>query len=518
MIRQLIKEGDTKDASEKIFEFINLLKKIESDTIHLLNRANSLQSENNKGMVSNEDKSLEMNQLTMTTIYSCQQIEEIILKYFPNLSYSRTSATLEEQLAEKLRSKYSTVTKMVDGASASFFQAKQMDTQRLVILRVSKQQNFGEQDISQEELKGIAKVLQIKHRNIIKVLNSDFNGFPKLLELEYIHGRSVDHLIRGMRFSIRRSLSIFRQLSEAIYYLHINGIAHKNIKPDKILIDSELIPVISHFDIVSSKSEKGGVIRADQLLYASPEVLKNQIEDGDYKSDQFSLGVVMYEIISGEQLFGQKISEEPIAPLSIHSVVENRLHFFRSKKERSDKINKLNAPRAVKSIILKMISEDPDDRYENMKEVIDELEKVKIPIGRNTEIALDSYERCCISNLNFIEEFYQELFEKSEYKDEMNQFFSASNANKVNRSRFKMLRVAIDLLIHCKREPEKLNEILRLDVHTGIDNRLYKSFVDLIIDMIKRNDPLWREEDKNSIIGNAWEEVKQSFYGMLGEG
>ena len=119
-----------------------------------------------------------------------------------------------------------------------------------------------------------------------------------------------------------------------------------------------------------------------------------------------------------------------------------------------------------------------------------------------------SFERCCISNPDFVEQFYGNLFNQSEYKVPIKQHFADHEAPLVNNKRFKMLRVAIDLIIHCQKEPENLKHILNLGIHQDVEAKWYKSFIKTIIEQVKVYDPLWTD-DANAI-QKAWNEIETS--------
>ncbi|MEM6378656.1 MAG: protein kinase, partial [Bacteroidota bacterium] len=478
MIRKLIKKGQTQTANEKLAEFIHSIKEIENECLQLINRNSSLKQKEQKGVIGQADQETTANQLTLATLYYCQELEKKILEYFPSLNYTMATVSLEEQLGLKLMGKYHKIQKVIDGSSMAFFRAHQTNTDRRVMLRISKKQSYDNSIDAEEEKAKLRKVFGIKHRNIIKVLNADLENYPRFLVLEHINGVSLDHLVNRTPFSQQRALAVFKQLAEAVYYLHINQIVHKNIKPDKVLIDNELVPVISPFDIVSSNQQQKQAFTLEQLLYTAPEILKNEIVEGNYQSDQFSLGLLMYEMLAGRPLFG---SEEEELNINAHVIIQNRLRFFEVEKHKKRLLNQLKAPRSLKLIIAKMLSERPAERYPSMREVILDLEKIKIPTDPQVDLALASYERCCISNPDFVEQFYGNLFNQSEYKVPIKQHFADHEAPLVNNKRFKMLRVAIDLIIHCQKEPENLKHILNLGIHQNVEAKWYKSFIKTII-------------------------------------
>jgi hypothetical protein len=216
----------------------------------------------------------------------------------------------------------------------------------------------------------------------------------------------------------------------------------------------------------------------------------------------------MYELITGESVYSG-------SSRSAHTIVENRLRFFKSKSFRKERLSKLSDNKQLKIIISKMLSELPNDRFESMRDVVQALGKVHIPSDEHIEIALDSYERCCIVNTNFVQDFYAKLFNEAEHKEDITAFFKNSNAPQDDKKRSKMLRVAIDLLINCKYEPEKLKKVLLMDIHNGIMPKLYHSFMQTIIATVEVNDPLWQQKTSRKKVELAWQKVAKSVYELL---
>lgn len=173
----------------------------------------------------------------------------------------------------------------------------------------------------------------------------------------------------------------------------------------------------------------------------------------------------------------------------------------------------LEVPRQLEVILSKMLEENPSDRYDNLNEVIQELDKIKIPINKNEEIALASYERCCVANPDFTEDFYQKLFASSHHKEEMVGFFSKNPNPEKEEQRKKMLRVAIELLIQHEKEPDKLVQILGLDIHHGVGHHLYEAFMNTIISCVEDNDYLWKNYTEREVanpIKLAWGNIRDA--------
>lgn len=512
MIRKAIERGEALEALQTLNDFFKNIEAAHQNLLRLNTRAHRLKNDELTGGLYHEQQQVESNRITAATLYSCQEVEKLLLKYFPDIPVERSSESLDNQLIINLIDRYEQIEEIARGRSAVFFRGKEKFSDRKVMIRVIKELNLHSDADAPYQDPRVAKALNLRHRNIIRVLGCDLQNFPKHLILEHISGSSLDHLIGHIPFSANRCILLIKQLCEALYHLHINGIVHENIKPDKVLIDHELKPVISPFDIASSRSvTPGNDTSTHNLLYASPELLKGEITMPDYKSDQFSMGLLAYEIIAGKPLFCDTPRGQ--SPSNMQSLFENRLRFFAVKKHRRQLLSQLKVPRKLQSIIERMLAENPADRYPSMKEIIAELGKVKAQMDQAEEIALDSYERCCIANPNFTEDFYSKLFSNAPHSAEIAVFFAQEDDVENVHRRQKMLRIAIELLITSAREPGKLRRVLGIDKHRGIAPHLYASFIDTILSMVAEADYLWQRyeaESDDNPVRNAWQSIRSS--------
>lgn len=513
MIRDAIKSGDIAQAQEKIDEFFKFIDDARNELYIQTGRTNRLHAEEQLGTLSQEEKDREMNKLSIATLFTCHAIEKKLIQYFPSVNFKISSESLEDQLVIKHIGRYEQIEEKQKGGSAIFFRGKEVHTGRRVMLRVLKELNFDQDTQHRLVDERLERVLKIKHRNIIKVLGADLSSFPHHLILEYIDGISLDHLIGRVPFTTSRALTIFRELCEAVYHLHVNNIVHKKIKPDKVLIDNELRPIISPFDIVSSsKRQLSDAISTQNLLYEAPELLRGTASAPDFKSDQFSLGLLAFELMSGRPLFCQKRKKQ--TEPNVYEVFEARQQFFKDKDPayREKVLSSSGIPEGVRSILLRMLDRDPKNRYPSLLEAGEALEVIAIQRDTDVELALSSYERCCVANPHFTQDFYQKyLFKKTAIKAIFDSRQKTGTSKPSQRE--KMLRIAIDTLIHHQSEPQKLKHILHLNAHSGVDINLYEDFIDSIITCIQENDALWKSYNRRGTknpVKNAWEKIKAS--------
>ena len=204
---------------------------------------------------------------------------------------------------DKNISHYRLLSKLASGGMANIYLALDTSTNTKVAIKVLKEEVTGKEKIlerfTQEGL------LNLNHENIVKILDAgSHNGSPYIV-MEYIEGQDLEDLIKSRnKLSVNEALSIFGQLLSALSYVHNLGIIHRDIKPKNILIDKAGTAKLTDFGIAKSqyshvKTSTGGYLGAP--AYSSPEQMDGLAVDS--RSDIYSLGITLYEMLSGATPF-----------------------------------------------------------------------------------------------------------------------------------------------------------------------------------------------------------------------
>lgn len=218
-----------------------------------------------------------------------------------------------------------------------------------------------------QEARALAK---IDHENIVRIYRVEEYPLPFLV-MELVKGSSLDQWIENTGgLELDRFLSIATQIARGLAVAHEHGLVHRDVKPGNILITGThpLLAKITDFGLARQVGDlrltvAGAIVGTP--LYMSPDQIKD--EKVDYRSDLFSLGIVYYEMITGEPPFRG----------SNHFFVMNAI----VDDEPASLISRKNSiPDSLERIILKLLEKDPCDRYQSAKGVIDALELVgKLP-------------------------------------------------------------------------------------------------------------------------------------------
>jgi serine/threonine protein kinase len=192
---------------------------------------------------------------------------------------------------------------------------------------------------------------RLQHPNIVPIYDfSEYEGRPYLV-MEFVAGKPLDSLINaGHDFSLQDVASIADQVAQGLDYAHMKGIVHRDIRPANIMMTTSGVAKIADFGIarITETSITRTGLAVGTPSYMSPEQVAGQKVDG--RSDQWSLGVMLYELLSGEKAFPGD---------SLTTVL------YRIMQEDPIPLRRVNPglPEAVDAILMKAMSKSPADRY-----------------------------------------------------------------------------------------------------------------------------------------------------------
>ncbi|MBN8550177.1 MAG: DUF4154 domain-containing protein [Deltaproteobacteria bacterium] len=213
-----------------------------------------------------------------------------------------------------------------------------------------------------------ARIAQLViHPHVVRVL--DFIDQPEILAvvMELIDGGDLASRVRHKGpYSVPEMLRVFRQIAEGVQAIHEAGIVHRDIKPANILLDRSGDAKISDFGIALNGetprlTAPGGVVGT--LQYLSPEQLQG--EQATVQSDIYALGAVAYEMLTGSV---------PGSDDSVFKLVDLRVS---SDARPVAELNPL-CPKPLGDIIARALQRDPKDRYRSVKDLLDELDRLRI--------------------------------------------------------------------------------------------------------------------------------------------
>ncbi len=244
---------------------------------------------------------------------------------------------------------------------------KALDTElgRTVTLKVPRAGTFGSREEEERFLREARSASMLQHAGIVQVYEITENrGLPCIVE-EFIEGRTLERAIQEGGLSFRESAEIVAAMVEALDHAHRQGIVHRDIKPENILLDRAGRPHVTDFGLARRDEGEVTVTLDGQIIgtpaYMSPEQAQGKQELVDRRSDIYSAGVVLYELLTGERPFSGSRT------MVIHQVITDEP---RPPRRLNDHI-----PRDLETVCLKAMAKEPSRRYGKAGELAEELRR-----------------------------------------------------------------------------------------------------------------------------------------------
>jgi serine/threonine-protein kinase len=195
------------------------------------------------------------------------------------------------------------------GAMGVVYEGRDPNLDRRVAIKTVKVENLSEEAAAEYEHRfrtEARSAARLQHPNIVSVYDSDRDGDVAFLVMEYIQGDDLKHhLDRGVRYSLEQSLKMIRDLLSALDYAHKQGIVHRDIKPANLLLEPGGRVKLTDFGVARIQ-DSGEATRTQgsmigTLKYMAPEQVQGQKIDS--RADLFSVGVVLYQLLTDQRPF-----------------------------------------------------------------------------------------------------------------------------------------------------------------------------------------------------------------------
>ena len=265
-----------------------------------------------------------------------------------------------------LGDRYEILEQIGEGGMSYVYKARCRKLNRFVAVKVLKDSFKNNEDIVNKFKKEATSIANLSNPNIVNVLDVGSTDGVNYIVMEYVEGKTLKDIIKEKKkipedIAITFAIKIARALDCA----HKNNIIHRDIKPQNILVTRDGVVKVTDFGIAKSMSEST-ISHTNSVLgsahYFSPEQAKGSYVD--YRTDLYSLGIVLYEMVTGEVPFD---GDSPVT-VAVKHIQEIPIEPKVLTPELSDQFN---------SLIVKAISKDPSKRYQTAIEFIEALENVK---------------------------------------------------------------------------------------------------------------------------------------------
>jgi tetratricopeptide (TPR) repeat protein/TolB-like protein len=254
------------------------------------------------------------------------------------------------------------------GGMGRVYKAYDKNLDRVVAIKVVRQGVMGDAEALKRFKQELLLASKISHKNILRIHDMGEVGEVKFISMAYVEGPDLHHILRDApKLPFERVLSFARQLAEALAAAHAEGVAHRDLKPQNILVAKDDHLYVSDFGLAKSVEDDAiGMTRTGAFLgtprYMSPEQVEGK--PSDQRSDLYAYGLILYEMATGDVPFTgettlkvmyQRIKEKPANPKTFNPEL----------------------PTWFTQVIMRCLEKDPAGRYQTAYEILSDLQAEK---------------------------------------------------------------------------------------------------------------------------------------------
>lgn len=258
---------------------------------------------------------------------------------------------------------YELMERVAEGGMGVIYRARDTHLDREVALKFLSPSLRASKQEMEHFLQEARAISRLNHPNIATIYAVEEDRGERFLAFEYLAGGSLADYIAAApgQIALDRLLTWANRITRALAHAHRHGIVHRDVKPQNVLLTTDRVVKLTDFGVAefSEKQQDGGKQTGGTAAYMSPE--QAQELQSDYRSDMYSLGVLLYELASGSPPFSDERYE-----VVLYDVINSEPP---SLKERRPEL-----PAGFVKIVERLLQKDPARRYERMEEVVAELE------------------------------------------------------------------------------------------------------------------------------------------------
>ena len=260
------------------------------------------------------------------------------------------------------------------GGMGAVYQAHDQELDRTVALKLIRPGLAVDPATAQRFKQELLLASKISHKNILRIHDLGDAAGVKFISMAYVEGQDLHALLQKEgKLPLERALKIARQLCTALEAAHAEGVAHRDFKPQNILLDRNDHVYVSDFGLAKSLEEDVGMTRSGEYLgtprYMAPEQVEGK--KADQRIDLYALGLILYEMLTGDvpfhadttlQLMYKRVHEQPKSPKTLNPEL----------------------PDWLVAVVMKCLERNPERRYQSAQQVLADLEKGSAPLGSRT--------------------------------------------------------------------------------------------------------------------------------------
>lgn len=272
-----------------------------------------------------------------------------------------------------LGDRYKIETLLGRGGMSSVYRAYDPNLQRKVAIKVIHPHLTDNPEFVKRFEQEAAAVAQLRHNNIVQVHDFNHDGDRYFMVMEFIPGESLAEKLRGLnsagsQLPLKEAIKILRVVCDAVDYAHQWRMIHRDIKPANVMINLVGEPILMDFGIakiLGGQSHTASGAAMGTAAYMSPEQVRG--EKTDHRADIYSLGIMMFEMLSGEPPYHGDSTFKIMLMHVNDPIPDIRQH-------------DANIPHSLADIIEKALSKEPEKRYQSAAEMATALETANIQL------------------------------------------------------------------------------------------------------------------------------------------
>ncbi|MGN1135636.1 MAG: Stk1 family PASTA domain-containing Ser/Thr kinase [Oscillospiraceae bacterium] len=273
---------------------------------------------------------------------------------------------MDKNIGKKIDGRYEITELIGVGGMADVYKANDLLENRVVAVKILKNEFADNEDFVRRFRNESKAIAVLSHPNIVKVFDVGFSDKLQFIVMEYIDGITLKEFMEQQGvLKWKDTVHFIVQILKALQHAHDRGIVHRDIKPQNIMLFPDGTIKVMDFGIARFAREEGKTI-SDKAIgsvhYISPEQARGDITDE--KSDIYSVGVMMYEMLTGVKPFD---ADNPVTVALMHMQNEPKLP-----REINDSI-----PEGLEEIVVRAMQKEPSKRYQSASEMIKDIEDFK---------------------------------------------------------------------------------------------------------------------------------------------
>jgi len=258
-------------------------------------------------------------------------------------------------IGQRIGRRYALIRRLAKGGMAEVWEAEDEVLARPVAVKILLPHLAADEQFLERFRREAVAAARLSHPHIVSIYDTCATDDCEAIVMELVRGPTVRAALdEGGALPVRQAVDIAVQAADALTHAHANGLIHRDVKPGNILLSDDGRVLVTDFGIAKAAETSSDLTEVGQVVgtakYLSPEQVQGQPLDG--RSDVYSLGIVLYEMLCGRVPFsGENSTTTALARLTTDALRPRQI--------------RAGIPRAVEDVVLKAMARNPDERYQS---------------------------------------------------------------------------------------------------------------------------------------------------------